>query len=159
MRKAAPRVLSLLAVLCLAAGVPVGADVETEPDAADSAAMSGELVVYADDGERLAAMRRVAQKAGRTLLVDDRTGDIALTDGESVWFSTPTDAARDTLASDAMKTRLQSWLRQKKGIRLEAPELSRTQIKEQEYDRLADLLRRSVDMEAIYMILEKGIDA
>ena len=51
------------------------------------------------------------------------------------------------------------WLRQKKGIRLEAPELSRTQIKEQEYDRLADLLRRSVDMEAIYMILEKGIDA
>ena len=111
MRKAAPRVLSLLAVLCLAAGVPVWADVETEPDAADSAAMSGELVVYADDGERLAAMRRVAQKAGRTLLVDDRTGDIALTDGESVWFSTPTDAARDTLASDAMKTRLQSWLR------------------------------------------------
>ena len=55
--------------------------------------------------------------------------------------------------------RLLTWLRQKKGIRLEAPELSRTQIKEQEYDRLADLLRRSVDMEAIYMILEKGIDA
>ena len=46
-----------------------------------------------------------------------------------------------------------------KGIELASPELSRTQIKEQEYDRLADLLRRSVDMEAIYTILEKGIDA
>ena len=65
----------------------------------------------------------------------------------------------ESVQAEQTAERLLTWLRQKKGIRLEAPELSRTQIKEQEYDRLADLLRRSVDMEAIYMILEKGIDA
>ena len=55
--------------------------------------------------------------------------------------------------------RLLAWLRRRKGIELASPELSRAQIKEQEYDRLAALLRRSIDMEAIYHILEKGIDA
>ena len=58
-----------------------------------------------------------------------------------------------------MAERLLAWLRQRKGIRTEQPEFSRAQIKEQEYDRLAALLRRSVDMKAIYTILEKGMEA
>ena len=31
--------------------------------------------------------------------------------------------------------------------------------KEEQYDRLADILRESLDMEAIYQIIEKGNDA
>ena len=31
-------------------------------------------------------------------------------------------------------------------------------FKERQYDRLADMLRRSLDMEAIYRILEQGLE-
>lgn len=43
----------------------------------------------------------------------------------------------------------------KKGIRLETSDESRTAYKERQYDKLADLVRRSLDMKAIYKIMEE----
>lgn len=45
----------------------------------------------------------------------------------------------------------------KKGIELDASRESLKDYKERQYDRLADLVRRSLDMEQVYRILERGI--
>ena len=50
-------------------------------------------------------------------------------------------------------------LAKQKGIVLESAEtLDREQYKEKQYDILADTLRRHLDMEKIYEILEKGVE-
>lgn len=52
---------------------------------------------------------------------------------------------------------LAAYLRKKRGIDVSGGGLSSREVKEREYDRLADLIRRSVDMDKIYEILEQGI--
>ncbi|MGL5433854.1 MAG: cobyric acid synthase [Lachnospiraceae bacterium] len=45
----------------------------------------------------------------------------------------------------------------KKGITIEFTESNWAEYKEEQYDKLADLVRSSLDMEAVYRILEQGI--
>ena len=52
---------------------------------------------------------------------------------------------------------LAGFLREKKGLADFGPAVDAAEWKEREYDRLADLVRRSVDMEKIYEILNRGI--
>lgn len=56
--------------------------------------------------------------------------------------------------TDALLARLAS----RKGIQPGAPAESLADYKERQYDKLADLVRRSLDMEQIYRILEQGAD-
>lgn len=46
-------------------------------------------------------------------------------------------------------------LAEKKGISLTAKAQSMEEYKESQYDKLADLVRRSLDMEAVYKIMEE----
>ena len=46
-------------------------------------------------------------------------------------------------------------LAEKKGISLTAKEQSMEEYKESQYDKLADLVRQSLDMEAVYKIMEE----
>ena len=46
-------------------------------------------------------------------------------------------------------------LAEKKGISLTATAKSMEEYKESQYDKLADLVRRSLDMEALYKIMEE----
>ena len=46
-------------------------------------------------------------------------------------------------------------LAEKKGISLTATAKSMEEYKERQYDKLADLVRRSLDMEAVYRIMEE----
>lgn len=48
-------------------------------------------------------------------------------------------------------------LMKEKGIALEGNTISFKDYKEQQYDKLADLIRSSIDMEKIYQLLEEGI--
>ena len=52
---------------------------------------------------------------------------------------------------------LAGYLREKKGLADFGASVDAEEWKEREYDRLADLVRRSVDMEKIYEILNRGI--
>lgn len=59
--------------------------------------------------------------------------------------------------SDGLAYGLVSHLAEKKGISFEETSLDLTAYKEQQYDKLADLIRRSLDMKQIYQILEQGV--
>lgn len=48
-------------------------------------------------------------------------------------------------------------LAEKKGVCLESPKESLAEYKERQYDKLADLVRSSLDMEQIYRIMRQGI--
>ena len=63
-------------------------------------------------------------------------------------FDTP--AFAEAFAAFAARSRGKEW-------RLQERLISRREKKEQEYDRLAALLRRSLPMDRIYQILEEGI--
>lgn len=52
---------------------------------------------------------------------------------------------------------LLSQLAEKKGIKRHGPAESRADYKEKQYEKLAALVRRSLDMKAVYEILEKGV--
>lgn len=52
---------------------------------------------------------------------------------------------------------LATVLAEKKGVTLKRQELQLDAYKEQQYDKLADLVRSSIDMNTIYKILEEGV--
>lgn len=55
--------------------------------------------------------------------------------------------------NEALTKQLLTYLAAKKGIRLDVQEESRAAYKERQYDKLADLVREALDMDAIYEIL------
>lgn len=59
--------------------------------------------------------------------------------------------------TDGVAYSLAQHLAEKKGIELKKQEFDLRKYKEQEYDKLADLIRSSVDMKEIYKILEEGV--
>lgn len=59
--------------------------------------------------------------------------------------------------TDGLAFSIASHLAEKKGIKLNAEEFDLSTYKNQQYDKLADLIRSSLDMETIYRILEEGI--
>lgn len=59
--------------------------------------------------------------------------------------------------TDDLAFALAEGLAKRKGISLESEEFDLKAYKEQQYDKLADLIRRSFDMKAVYRILEEGV--
>ena len=59
--------------------------------------------------------------------------------------------------TDGLAFSLAEYLAKKKGVELKKQEFDLQAYKEQEYDRLADLIRSSLDMKEIYRILEEGV--
>lgn len=54
---------------------------------------------------------------------------------------------------------LEAVLLRRKGLSSgDEPVCSREEYKRREYDKLADLVRQSLDMEAVYRILDKGME-
>lgn len=58
--------------------------------------------------------------------------------------------------TDGLAFSLAEYLAEKKGVELKKRDFDLQAYKEREYDKLADLIRSSLDMEEIYRILEEG---
>lgn len=57
---------------------------------------------------------------------------------------------------DGFRRHLINWLKQRKGLNIseQAPALSAVELRQREYDRLADLVRRSLNMKLVYELLD-----
>ena len=59
--------------------------------------------------------------------------------------------------SDGVAAAIVSKLCEKKGVQLSQEEFNLQAYKEAQYDKLAALIRKSLDMKKVYEILENGI--